>query len=77
MFGSSILDYSQLPHLSIGAGGSKVNTAAAAQMLGVSKVTLLRWFRQKKIAEVSRDRHGWRVFSAGDISRIKRSMDLA
>ena len=53
-----------------------MNTVAAAKAIGVSKSTLLRWIRQMKIADVSRDRNGWRVFTAQDIVRIKREMKL-
>lgn len=54
----------------------KMNTATAAKRLGVSKVTLLRWFREGKIADVGRDRNQWRVFTQGDIKRIKKEMGL-
>lgn len=54
----------------------KMNTASAAKTLGVSRVTLLRWFRDRKIAEVGRDRNGWRIFTSADITRIKREMGL-
>jgi DNA (cytosine-5)-methyltransferase 1 len=54
----------------------KRNTASAAKALGVSKATLLRWFRSRKIAEVSRDRNNWRVFTSADIARIKKKMSL-
>ena len=57
--------------------GEKMSTAKAAEALGVSKPTLLRWFRQRKIDEVGRDRNGWRVFTAADIRRIKRAMGIA
>lgn len=46
-------------------------TAEAARKLGVSKPTLLRWFAQKRIAEVRRDRNNWRVFTDQDLQRIK------
>ena len=55
----------------------KLNTAKAAEALGVSKPTLLRWFKQRKIEEVGRDRNGWRVFTAADIRRIKQVMGIA
>jgi DNA-binding transcriptional MerR regulator len=55
---------------------SKFNTALAAKKLGVSKATLLRWFKQGKITDVGRDRNGWRVFTSADISRIKQVMGL-
>ncbi len=54
----------------------KLNTAVAAKALGVSKPTLLRWFRDGRIEEVGRDRNGWRVFTAADLNRIKKAMGL-
>ena len=54
----------------------KLNTAMAAKKLGVSKVTLLRWIRQGKTADVGRDRNRWRVFTPTDISRIRKQMGL-
>lgn len=53
-----------------------MNTEAAARKLGVSKATLLRWFRQRKTEDVGRDRNGWRVFTSADIARIKKEMGL-
>ena len=55
----------------------KLNTASAAKKLGISKPTLLRWFKQGKIADVGRDRNGWRIFTLADINRIKKQMRLA
>lgn len=49
-------------------------TAEAAKRLGVSKPTLLRWFAQKRIADVRRDRNNWRVFTEQDLERIKREV---
>jgi DNA-binding transcriptional MerR regulator len=46
------------------------NTASAAKALGVSKSTLLRWISEKRVADVDRDRNGWRVFTDKDIKRI-------
>jgi excisionase family DNA binding protein len=48
------------------------STVEAARELGVSRETLLRWFRQGKVADVKRDRKGWRVFRQDDIERIRR-----
>lgn len=45
---------------------------AAAQQIGVAPITLKRWLLDGKVAEVARDRNGWRAFSAADIARIKR-----
>ena len=56
---------------------SKLNTASAAKKLGISKATLLRWFKQGKISDVGRDRNHWRVFTPADIHRIRKHMGLA
>jgi excisionase family DNA binding protein len=50
------------------------STEQAAKELGVAKSTLLRWFRQKRIDDVKRDRNGWRVFTRADIVRIRRKV---
>ncbi|CAM5501662.1 hypothetical protein MAUB1S_08382 [Mycolicibacterium aubagnense] len=50
------------------------STEEAAKEVGISKSTLLRWFRDKRIADVKRDRNGWRVFSGADIVRIKKAL---
>jgi DNA-binding transcriptional MerR regulator len=49
-------------------------TAVAAKRLGVSKPTLLRWFAQRRTADVRRDRNNWRVFTEQDLERIKREV---
>jgi excisionase family DNA binding protein len=49
-------------------------TAEAAKRLGVSKPTLLRWFAQRRTADVRRDRNNWRVFTQQDLERIKREV---
>jgi len=41
-------------------------------MVGVSKDTLLRWLRQKKISEPGRDKNGFRVFGRTDLEAIWR-----
>jgi len=50
------------------------STEAAASQLGISKSTLLRWIREKRVRDVRRDRNNWRVFSDEDIQRIKAKM---
>jgi len=50
-------------------------TRQAAEMIGVSKNTLLNWFKQGKIPEVSRDYNGWRIFTDEDIARIRGYRD--
>lgn len=49
-----------------------MNMNQAAQAIGVSVVTLRRWFSSGKVKDVERDRNNWRVFTAIDIERIKR-----
>lgn len=50
------------------------STEEAATELGISKSTLLRWIREKRIGDVRRDRNNWRVFSERDIQLIKATM---
>jgi DNA-binding transcriptional MerR regulator len=44
----------------------------AAERLGVSPITLKRWLLSQKVAEVARNRNGWRLFTSKDIDRIRR-----
>jgi excisionase family DNA binding protein len=52
-----------------------LRTREAAGVVGVSKNTLLRWFREGRVGDVGRDRNGWRIFRREDIERIKRYAD--
>jgi site-specific DNA-methyltransferase (cytosine-N4-specific) len=54
------------------SNGKALSTAAVAQRAGVHKDTVLRWLREKKIAEPARDGNGWRVFSQAEAQRIER-----
>lgn len=47
----------------------------AAKLIGVSPITLKRWLLSQKVAEVARNRNGWRVFTSKDIDRIRRFAD--
>lgn len=47
-----------------------LTTAQVAAMAGVHRDTLLRWLRDRCVGEPARDRHGWRVFSESEASRI-------
>jgi excisionase family DNA binding protein len=50
-------------------------TRQAAEKLGVSKPTLLRWFREGRATDpAKRDRNGWRIFSQDDIDTIKQQV---
>ncbi len=53
----------------------RLSTCQAARLIGVSRNTLLRWFREGRVEDVGRDRNGWRFFSADDIARIKAYAD--
>ena len=48
-----------------------VGMKEAARLVGVAPITLKRWLLDQKVAEVSRNRNGWRVFTPADIERIK------
>ncbi len=39
------------------------STSEVAKLAGVHRLTLLRWIREGKLADVDRDRNGWRLFS--------------
>ena len=47
------------------------STIEAANSIGVSKNTLLRWLDEGLIEDVQRDWRGWRVWMQRDIERIK------
>jgi len=47
------------------------STIEAANCIGVSKNTLLRWLDEGLIDDVQRDWRGWRVWMQQDIERIK------
>ncbi len=51
------------------------STQEVADMLRVSKDTLLRWLRQGKIPEPARDHHGFRVFVRRDLALIWQYVD--
>lgn len=51
------------------------STQEAADRIGVSKATLLRWLSSEMIREVERDQRGWRIWSDEDIARVKRFRD--
>lgn len=53
--------------------GGKIyyRTNEVAEAVGVSRQTLLRWFREKRVRDVKRDRNGWRLFTEGDIARLR------
>lgn len=54
--------------------GQTYSTEEAAEKLGISKSTILRWFKQGRIDEVRRDRNGWRVFTTSDLKEIRKKV---
>jgi excisionase family DNA binding protein len=51
-----------------------LSTAEAAHELGVSRNTLLRWFREGRIGGVGRDHNGWRRIDRRDLERIRAQL---
>lgn len=47
------------------------STSEVAESVGVHRLTLLRWIREGKIQDATRDRNGWRIFSPGAVAEIK------
>jgi DNA-binding transcriptional MerR regulator len=47
------------------------STVEAANRIGVSKNTLLRWLDEGLVDDVQRDWRGWRVWHSRDIERVK------
>ena len=46
-------------------------TSEAARLIGISKPTLLYWFKVRRVKDVERNYNGWRVFTDEDIERLK------
>lgn len=53
---------------------SYLTCSEAADELGVSRSTLLRWFREGRISQAERDHRGWRRFLRQDVERIRREL---
>jgi hypothetical protein len=45
-------------------------SSEVARLAGVHRLTLLRWIREGRLADVARDRNGWRVFSEQETAAI-------
>ena len=51
-------------------------TAEACRIAGISKNTFLRWIKEGAFADVKRrDRRGWRLFTGGDLERLKAEVN--
>ena len=59
------------------AGGRKYyHVSEACAMVGISRVTFLRWVREGTFPDVKqRDWKGWRLFSLDDIKRLKAKVN--
>ena len=45
-------------------------SSEVARLAGVHRLTVLRWIREGRLADVSRDRNGWRIFSEQEAAAI-------
>ena len=53
-------------------GQTYYRTSEACQRAGISKATLFRWIKIGILEDIERkDRKGWRLFTVGDIDKIK------
>ena len=53
-------------------GQTYYRTSEACKRAGISRATFFRWLKEGSIEDVShRDRRGWRLFTQGDVDRIK------
>jgi excisionase family DNA binding protein len=53
-----------------------LNSSEVARRAGIHRLTLLRWIREGKMPDVSRDRNGWRIFTedqAADVVQYANS----
>ena len=55
------------------AGKKYFHTSEAARMAGISRSTLLRWIETGAVRDEShRDRHGWRLFSQANVTKLQK-----
>ena len=47
----------------------------AAERLGVSPKTIMRWEKAGKVKKAKRDWRGWRVYSEDDVSAMKELIE--
>jgi excisionase family DNA binding protein len=57
------------------AGEHYFQIQEVARILGVSRQTLQRWFREGRAVDVSRDHRGWRVFNQSDVDRLRQIVE--
>ena len=53
-------------------GQTYYRTLEVCKMAGISRATLFRWFNDGTLEDTARkDRRGWRLFTMGEVNRIK------
>ena len=52
-------------------GQTYYRTSEACVKTGVSRATLFRWLKAGILEKSYRDRRGWRIFTEGDLNKIK------
>ena len=59
-------------------GGKYYKTSEACSMVGISRMTFLRWVREGLFTDVEhRDWKGWRLFTDDDLVRLETYVSLA
>ncbi len=57
-------------------GQTYYRTAEVCRLVGISKNTFLRWVREGSFPDVEcRDRRGWRLFTAGEVDRLREEVN--
>jgi phage regulator Rha-like protein len=51
-------------------GQKYFNSSEVANLAGIHRLTLLRWIRERKMPDVSRDRNGWRIFTEAETAQV-------
>ena len=55
--------------------GARLTISEAAQLVGVSPKTLLRWEKAGKTPKPKRDWRGWRVYEEEDLAQLQAFHD--
>ena len=59
-------------------GGKYYRTSEACAIVGISRMTFLRWVREGLFNDVEhRDWKGWRLFTDDDLARLEAYVSLA
>jgi predicted site-specific integrase-resolvase len=53
-------------------GHTYYRTAEVCRIVGISRTTLFRWFKEDTVREPEgRDRRGWRLFTQDEVDRLR------